>query len=88
VKRFWSRALGWLGRRLFAQLHTQLREINERLSSVSARLDDVQAVVEASSARAATLTEQSLGVVESDARTAKRFAEIERRLGAVPPGDR
>ena len=48
MKRFWTRALGWLGRRLFAQLHTQLSEINERLGTVSARLEDVQAVVEAS----------------------------------------
>jgi len=45
-------------------------------------------IVEATAARAATSTEQTLGVIESDARTARRFAEIERMLGATPPGIR
>jgi hypothetical protein len=95
VKSFLKRSVAWVERRLFAQLHGRITEIDERLDTVSARLDqlqhrvaDAQAVVEATAARAATSTEQSLGVVESDARTARRFAEIERMLGAAPPGTR
>jgi hypothetical protein len=95
VKSFLKRSLAWVERRLFAQLHGRITEIDERLDTVSARLDqlqrrvaDAQAVVEATAARAATSTEQSLGVVESDARTARRFEEIERMLGAAPPGIR
>jgi hypothetical protein len=45
-------------------------------------------VVEATAARAATSTEHSLSMVESDARSARRFEEIERLLGATPPGTR
>jgi division protein CdvB (Snf7/Vps24/ESCRT-III family) len=95
VKGFLKRTLGWIERRLFAQLHARLTEIDGRLDTVSARLDalqrrvaEAQAVVEATAARAASSTEQTLGVVESDARTARRFEEIERMLGAAPPGIR
>jgi hypothetical protein len=95
VKGIVKRALAWVERRLFAQLHAHLDEIDHRLDDVGARLDglqrqvaDTQAVVEATAARAATSTEQTLGVVESDARTARRFEEIERMLGAAPPGTR
>jgi hypothetical protein len=88
VKRFLQRALGWIERRVFAQLHAQLTDIDNRLETVGARLDEVQAVVEATAARTASATEQSLSVVESDARTARRFEEIERMLGAAPPGAR
>jgi len=70
------------------QTQAQLRDISDRLGVMNARLDDVQAVVEATAARAASSTEQALGVVESDARTARRFEEIERLLGAAPPGHR
>jgi hypothetical protein len=80
--------VGWVERRLFAQLHAQLRDIDRRLAAVGARLDEVQALVETTAARAATTTEQSLSVVESDARTARRFEEIERMLGASRPGTR
>jgi uncharacterized membrane protein len=95
VKDFLKRLLGRIELRMFARLHARLDEIDHRLDGVSARLDDLrgrvadaQAVVEATAARAATSTEQSLGVVESEARTARRFAEIERMLGAAPPGPR
>jgi hypothetical protein len=88
VKRFLQRALARTERQLLAEVHGQLSEITVRLDAVSARLDDVQAIVEATAARAATLTEQTLGVVESGARTTRRFEEIERLLGATPPGNR
>jgi division protein CdvB (Snf7/Vps24/ESCRT-III family) len=87
--------LGRIECRLLAQTHARLSEIDSRLDDVGARLDEVQrrvaeaqAVVEATAARAATSTEHTLGVVESDARTARRFEEIERMLGAAPPGTR
>lgn len=85
---FLKRVVGWIERRVFAQLHAQLRDIDSRLESLGARLDEVQAVVEAAAARAATTSEHSLMAVESDARTARRFEEIERMLGAAPPGTR
>jgi hypothetical protein len=88
VKRFLQRALGWIERRVFSSLHAQLGEIDNRLQTVSSRLDEVQALVETTAARTATTAEQSLGVVESDARTARRFEEIERMLGAAPPATR
>jgi hypothetical protein len=88
VKRFLQRALGRVERRVLAHTHAQLKDIDDRLGVVSARLDDVQAVVEATAARAASSTEHALGIVESDARTARRFEEIERLLGAAPPGRR
>ncbi|HEY5251141.1 MAG TPA: hypothetical protein VIJ09_05750 [Acidimicrobiales bacterium] len=88
MKRFLQRALGWIERRVFSSLHAQLGEIDNRLQTVSSRLDEVQALVETAAARTATTTEQSLGVVESDARTARRFEEIERMLGAAPPATR
>jgi hypothetical protein len=88
VKRFLQRVLGWTERRLFASLHRQLDDIDTRLTTVGTRLDEVQALVEATAARTATTTEHSLGVVESDARTARRFEEIERMLGAAPPATR
>ncbi|HVC69683.1 MAG TPA: hypothetical protein VNC61_05395 [Acidimicrobiales bacterium] len=95
MKTFIKGLLGRIERRLLAQTHAHLSEIDGRLDDVGARLDEVQrrvaeaqAVVEATAARAATSTEQSLGVVESDARTARRFEEIERMLGAAPPGTR
>jgi hypothetical protein len=88
VKRFLRRALGGVERRVFAQVHAQLSEIDDRLGVVHKRLDEVQAVVEATGARAAAATEHSLGVVESEARTERRLEEIERLLGAAPPGTR
>jgi hypothetical protein len=93
VKAFVKRTLARIELRLFAELHARLSVIDERLDGVSARLDglqtrvaEAQSVVEATAARAATSTEQTLGVVESNARTARRFEEIERMLGAAPPG--
>lgn len=95
MKIFIKGLLARIERRLLAETHVRLNEVDNRLDEVSARLDEVQrrvaeaqAVVEATAARAATSTEQTLGVVESDARTARRFAQIERLLGAAPPGTR
>jgi ABC-type transporter Mla subunit MlaD len=88
VKRFLQRVLGWVERHLFAAVHQQLHDIDQRLEAVAARLDEVQSLVEATAARQATATEDSLRVVESDARAARRFEEIERLLGAAPPGTR
>ena len=88
MKRFLQRVLGWIERHLFAHLHDQLFHIDSRLETVIARLDEVQSLVEATAARAATATEDTLQVVESDARTTRRFEEIERMLGAAPPGPR
>jgi hypothetical protein len=88
VKRFLQRALSWIERHLFAQVHAQLDAVEKRLETVSTRLDEVQAVVEETAARMSVSTEQTLGVVESDARTRRRFDEIERILGATPPGAR
>ncbi len=88
MKRFLQRALGWIERHVFAQTLAQVTEVSGRLEALSARLDEMQAVVEASAARAATSTEHSLRLVESDARTARRFEEIERMLGATEPGIR
>jgi hypothetical protein len=95
VKDFLKRTLGRIELRMFARLHARLDEVDERLDGISVRLDDLQgrvadaqAIVEATAARAATSTEQTLGVIESEARTARRFAEIERMLGAAPPGIR
>jgi hypothetical protein len=85
VKRFLQRALGWTERRVFAQVHANLAEINGRLETVGTRLDEVQALVETTAARAATSSEHSLRMVESEARTKRRFEEIERMLGAAPP---
>ncbi len=95
MKGFLKRALGWFERRVFAQLHARLSEIDVRLDTISTGLDALeqrvagaQAVMEATAARAAASTEQTLGIVESDARTSRRFEEIERMLGAAPPGIR
>lgn len=95
MKRRLKGLLGRIERRLFAQLHARLDQVETRLDAVGAALDalslrvaEAQAVVEATAARAASATEQMLGVVESDARTARRFEEIERTLGAAPPGMR
>jgi ABC-type transporter Mla subunit MlaD len=87
--------LAWIERRLFSQLRRDIADVATRLDAVAQRLEhlsrqvaDAQAVVEATAARAAVSTEQTLGVVESEARTARRFDEIERMLGAAPPGPR
>jgi archaellum component FlaC len=88
VKRFLQRVLGWVERHLFAALHEQLHDIDNRLEAVKARLDEVQSLVEVTAAREATATEDTLQVVESDARATRRFEEIERLLGAAPPGTR
>ena len=88
MKRFLQRVLGSIERHLFAGLHDQLHDIDIHLETMSARLDEVQTLVETTAARAATATEDTLGVVESDARTTRRFEEIERMLGAAPPGTR
>ena len=82
------RALGWVERRVFGHLHAELDDIRRRLEAMGNRLDEVQALLESTAARAAAASERSLTAAESDARTARRFEEIERMLGATPPRPR
>lgn len=93
VKRFVRRMLDGAQRRVFSLLFARLDDIDARLDHVTAQLDDMarrvadaQAAVEAAAARAAASTEFSLADTESEARRARRFDQIERMLGAAPPG--
>jgi hypothetical protein len=87
-----ARAIARVERRLLAQVLARLDVIEARLEDTTGRLDDLQtraADAEAlTAARVASTTEQMVGVLESDARMARRFEEIERILGAAPPGTR
>ena len=62
--------------------------VSARLDEVQRRVAEAQAVVEATAAGRRPRPSRPSGVVESDARTASRFEEIERMLGAAPPGTR
>jgi len=73
---------------LFAALQARLDAVDLRLGEIERRLAEVQAVLEVTAARAAATTEQAMGVVESQSRTARRLREIEELLGArVEAGD-
>ncbi len=88
MKRFLRRALGWIERRVLAQLHAQIDALDTRLDAMERRLGSVQATVETTAARAATSIEYAHGAAESEARVARRIEAIEQLLGARPPGDR
>lgn len=75
-------------RRLLAQTLTRLDDMSARLDSVVSRLEEVQALVEITAARVASRSERDMAVVESEAQSARRVGEIERMLGASPPGTR
>jgi hypothetical protein len=49
-------------------------------------LYEIEALIQATDGRAATLSDRTLGLTESEARIGRRVEEIERLLGG--PGDR
>ncbi len=63
-------------------LDTRLGSVDARLVQLGCRLDQIEVDVETTGARAAALTEQSLGFTEITRRVAQRAEEIERLLGA------
>ena len=69
----------------FDFLDGRVDSLENRLEKISRRLDDIEALIQAIGTRASTLSEQSVGIVESEARIAKRVEEIERLLGAPAP---
>ena len=84
LKRMLERAQG----PLFASLHARLDSADRRLEEIERRLSEIQAVLEVTAARTAAATEHTMGVVESQSRTARRLREIEELLGArVEAGD-
>jgi hypothetical protein len=64
-------------------LDARLGSVDARLVQLGCRLDQIELDVETTGARAAALTEQSLGFTETTSRVAQRVDEIERLLG--PP---
>ena len=95
MKGFLRRVLARIDRRFFDSLRSTLDDSDVKLGEITARLAvvedslerlnlrlaDVQGVVESTMARAASSSERSLGVVESQARLGRRVEEIERLLG-------
>jgi chromosome segregation ATPase len=70
---------------VLARLDERLDPVDERLERLARRLDEIEVMLETTAARASTLTEESLGVVESELRLSRRLEEIERLLGAPSP---
>jgi hypothetical protein len=68
-------------------LESRLEAINARLDGLVRRLEEIEVVIQTTGARAAALTERSLGNTESSLRIQRRVEEIERLLGA-PAADR
>jgi hypothetical protein len=68
-------------------LESRLDAIDACLASLTRRLEDIEVVIQTTGARAAALTERSLGNTESSLRIQRRVEEIERLLGA-PAADR
>jgi hypothetical protein len=60
-------------------------DIRSRLESLSRRLDDIETLLQTTEARTSTVTEKAAEVSESQVRTARRVAEIERILGGGNP---
>jgi uncharacterized protein len=71
----------------FDQLDARLDASDERLAALARRVDDVETLVLGTGARISTLSEQSLGAAESEARILRRVEAIEGLLGS-PSGDR
>lgn len=61
---------------------TRLDAIDRRLEAVERWIADIDTLLVAMSGRASTLAEQYGGLLESEARLARRVEEIERMLGA------
>ena len=70
-----------------ARVESRLDAIDACLASLTRRLEDIEVVIQTTGARAAALTERSLGNTESSLRIQRRVEEIERLLGA-PAADR
>jgi hypothetical protein len=68
-------------------LESRFDAIDARLDGLVRRLEEIEVVMQTTGARAAALTERSLGNAESRLRVERRVEEIERLLGA-PAADR
>ena len=68
-------------------LESRLDAIDAPLAGLVRRLEEIEVVLQTTGARAAALTERSLGNTESSLRIERRVEEIERLLGA-PAADR
>ena len=68
-------------------LESRLDAIDASLVGLVRRLEEIEVVLQTTGARAAALTERSLGNTESSLRIERRVEEIERLLGA-PAADR
>ncbi|HLX86896.1 MAG TPA: hypothetical protein VKR22_00340 [Acidimicrobiales bacterium] len=71
-----------------ARIDDRLTAIELRLDAIDRRLADLQASTETAIARGAAANERATGLAESEARLARRVAEIEKLLGATGPTDR
>ena len=87
MKRLLRRLIERLEGPLFASLRDRLDGIDRRLDEIERRLAEVQGVAEVTAARAAASTEHTIGIVETQSRTARRLEEIERLLGASVEAD-
>jgi len=70
----------------FDVLDRRLDDVESRLDRLARRVDDIEALIQATDGRVSTMSDRTLGLTESEARTARRVEEIERLLGL--PGDR
>jgi hypothetical protein len=68
-------------------LESRLDAIDAALAGLVRRLEEIEVVMQTTGARAAALTERSLGNTESSLRIERRVEEIERLRGA-PAADR
>lgn len=87
MKRWIRRLLERIEGPLFAPLRARLDVIDERLDEIERRLAEVQGIAEVTAARAAASTEHTMGIVETQSRTARRLREIEGLLGAPVEAD-
>ena len=70
---------------VLARLDERMDPVDDRLERLARRLDEIEVMLETTAARASVLTEESLGMVESELRLSRRLDEIERLLGAPSP---
>jgi hypothetical protein len=68
-------------------LESRLDAIDASIAGLLRRLEEIEVVMQTTGARAAALTERSLGNTESSLRIERRMEDIERLLGA-PAADR